>query len=156
MRFITITDSMIEAIFEFVMEQNVDNSVQDFNIDCMVTTAFEELGKVHGVLPVTSIHRYNFNVRGGDSDYLFPAEIEEDTDKLITSSYDVIYDLDSCSIKVLYRVEVSDDEITSVYRVETEKFEELYASEFIVSLAVQLSEKLRDGAEYIRRVCEHI
>ena len=179
MRFITITDSMIEAIFEFVMEQNADNSVQDFNIDCMVTTAFEELGKVHGVLPVTAIHRYNFNVRGGDSDYLFPAEIEddgvlyknmvhigtfrldeydpdEDTDKLITSGYDVIYDLDSCSIKVLYRVEVSDDEITSVYRVETEKFEELYASEFIVSLAVQLSEKLRDGAEYIRRVCDRI
>ena len=176
MRFITITNSMIEAIFDFILEQNDDCTVADYNIDSMLDTAFSELGNIRsGVLPVTSIHRYNIAVKGDDTDYLFPHEIEENgvlyknmvqlvtfgtdeyessDDKVITGGYDVIYDLDSCSVKVLYRVEISDDDVTTVYRVETDCMPGLYAGEFIVSLAVQLSEKLMDGAEYIRRVCD--
>ena len=180
MRFITITDSMIEAIFEFVMEQNADCTYQDYNIDFMLTTAFGLLEKIRGgVLPVTAIHRYNFNIKGEGSNYIFPNDMEDsgvlyknmihlgtfnteyydsddDMDKNISSGYDVIYDLDSCSVKVLYRVEVSDNDITTVYRVETDRLEELYAGEFIVSLAILLAEKLRDGADYIRRVCDRI
>ena len=167
---------MIEAIFNFILEQNDDCTVADYNIDSMLDTAVSELGNIRGgVLPVTTIHRYNISVKGDDTDFLFPREIEEkgvlyknmvhlgtfgtdeyesSDDKVITGGYDVIYDLDSCSVKVLYRVEISDDDVTTVYRVETDCMPGLYAGKFIVSFAVQLSEKLMDGAEYIRRVCD--
>ena len=164
MRFIKITNSLKEALFDFIMEQS-GGDFDEIDISSMVETAFEELGKVRGgILPVTSIDRITVNGDTVENPVMFKnaihlAAIDPDEygdNDTVRFGYDVVYDLDSWEIKLLYRVTVSHDDTTLICRTETDCIEDFYAPEFIISLTVQLSEKLHDGAEYIRRVCDRI
>ena len=177
MKFMTITNGMIDALHDFIMEQMTDD-LDAYDVYSMLDAAFEQLDRIKGgVLPVGSIQRYAFTAVGGYSDDILPVEkencgtiyknmihlgtvftdkfeMDEPTEKKMICGYDVVYDLDSCEVKALYRIEFSDSDVTTVYRVETERFEDLFAAEFIISLSVQIAEKLRDGAEYLRKVCD--
>ena len=68
------------------------------------------------------------------------------TDKVIMRGYDVVYDPDEKVIKLLYRIMISDEDITTVYRVETELYEDFDVYSFILDVTSQMAGKLRQGA----------
>lgn len=175
MRFINFTEELMYAICEFCEEQNNDPEYADYDILGMLDSAAEEFAKIDGVLPVTDIHHYH--ICGKYSRDILPAITENngvvydnvvhlgtfnvsvyDEDEIpgheITCGYDVIYDVKDKTVKLLYRVEIANEIMTTLYRVEENVFEDFDVSEFIVSLSIQIAQKLRDGGEYIRKVCD--
>lgn len=175
MRFITFTDEIIYAICEFCEEQNTDTNYQDYDILGMLYSAADEFAKISGVLPVTAIHRYHICCKDSQNILSEKAEndgaiydnvvhlgtfnvsVYDDEDipgHKITCGYDVIYDIMDKKVKLLYRVEIANEFVTWLYRVEDNIFENFEAAEFLVSLSIQLAQKLRNGGEYLRKVCD--
>ena len=61
----------------------------------------------------------------------------------MTCGYDVIYDLVTEEIRLLYRIVNNDAAVTSVYRVEVDSLEDFDAREFIIEVTSQMLAKLR-------------
>lgn len=178
MKFITIKTQMIEAIYEFCMEQMEGCEYTDTEVKALIDTAFGELVKIKSSgLPVSEIKRYDLFVSGGYSSEILPPfedasgvicremvhlasfTLDEygSTDcpyKRIERGYDVIYDVRSGEVKLLYKVDISDNDVTSVYRVETDLYENFCTADFIIKLSIQLAGKLRNAAEYVRKECD--
>lgn len=175
MRFISFTDEILYAICEFCEAQNTDPNFEDYDILGMLYSAADEFAKIGGVLPVTAIHRYHISCE--DSQNILPENEENDgaiydnavhlgTFKVseyddedipghkITCGYDVIYDVIDKTVKLLYRVEIANEFVTTLYRVEETDFENFEVADFLISLSIQLAEKLRNGGEYLRKVCD--
>lgn len=175
MRFIRFSDDLIHAICEFCEKQGFDSHYEDYDLPRMLYSAADQLSKIKGVLPVSEIKRYH--VSGEKGEYILPKSAENsgniymnavllgtfittdyDEDDIpfheLTTGYDVIYDIDDKTIKLLYRVEINNAIGSTIYLVEDDIFEGFEPAEFIVSLSVQIAEKLRNGGEYLGRVCD--
>ena len=63
--------------------------------------------------------------------------------KLVTRGYDVVYDLVTEEIRLLYRIVNNDEAVTSVYRVEVDSLENFDVQEFIIEVTAQMLNKLR-------------
>ena len=177
-RFITVTDKLKNAVFDFLMEQDecryeyTDNEVMD-----MLDTAFSELRNVrNGFLPVEEISRYDLTVNGSYPDEIMPPDaaennvlceeavhltavkfdeyISDNGEKTVERSYDIIYDVADDVVIPVYTVTISDNDVTSVYRTECDFVEDLNTVEFIISLSVQLAEKLKSAREVLEKVCD--
>ena len=173
MRFTPITNELKEALFDFFMEQ--DECMYEYTEDevmDMLDSVYTELDKVkNGVLPVTSMNRFDCTV---SSEELMPPDAAENTvlceeavhlasviideyttddgKKTVRRSYDIIYDAgDEIAIPV-YTITVSDSDMTAVYRVECDFVEDFKTTEFMITLAVQLADKLRNAAEFLGKV----
>ena len=72
----------------------------------------------------------------------------------IERGYDVVYDLRSEKVILLYRVDISDNDAATVYRVETDLFENFNAADFIISLSVQLANVLQKTDRILRKECD--
>ena len=177
-RFIKLDSDLFFAVCEFCEKQHADNgdpNFPEYDILSMLTSAYDELDKINGVLPVTEIYRYHISCeysdyilskREEDNGIIFKNAVhlgtfitgnfdEDDfADHDVTCGYEIIYDLDDKKIKLLYRIEITTDEGSTLYRVEDDTYESFDAGDFIVSLSVQLAEKLRNGGNYLRKVCE--
>ena len=178
MRFITITNKLMEAIVEMCIEQ--EDCCYDYEaneIRAMLEAAFSELGKIrNGVLPLAILNRY---VITASDDYtgelILPAAdrnnalfvdmahlayfkldsyISDDGRKTVERGYDIVYVEEYNEVIPVFTLTVTDDDITSVYRVESFEMDNFNTPEFIISLAVQLADKLRNGADFIGRVCD--
>lgn len=170
MRFSAVANDMREAVFRFCMEQcSVNSSVSVDEIKKLVTTAFDVFNKVSyagiGTTPFYSYHMY-----AGEqyTNEIFPENIKQNgvitergvllgtfivdgysadtTDKVIMRGYDVVYDPDERTVKLLYRIMISDEDATTVYRVETELYEEFDVYSFILDMTAQMSGRLVQGA----------
>ena len=76
-------------------------------------------------------------------------EYSNNTDKIITRGYDLVYDLDREEIILLYRVIFSDNNIVTIYRVETEWIEDFDVTEFMLDLTAQITAKLKQNGNII-------
>lgn len=175
MRFIKFSDDLIYPICEFCEKQGSDSHYEDCDLLGMLYSAADQLYNIKGVLPVSEIHRYH--VSGDEAEYILPKSVEKnsaiyknavllgtfinseyDEDEIpchkVTTGYDVIYDIDDKTVKLLYRVEITNDVGSTLYRVEEDVFEGFEPAEFIVSLSVQIAERLRNGGEWLGKVCD--
>ena len=175
MRFIHFNEDMIYALCDFCEKQNENPNVQDYDILNMLYSAAEEFDKINGVLPVTEIYRYH--ISGRLSKAILPEDNEKNgliydnvvhlgtfsisefddediADHDVKCGYDVVYDVANKAVRLLYRVEITNDAGTTLYRVEDDSFEMFEPADFIVGLSIQLAEKLREGGEYLRKVCD--
>ncbi len=169
------TDEMKKAIFELCEEQTLGSEeyADEGEVKAMLDTAADELKKIrNGMLPVTSLYRYVLTVSDEYSKEILPPDEDENgllygecvylasitadeycsTDapykKNIERGYDIVYDFYSKQVIPVYRITISDEEVTSVYRVPADWIEDFCASEFIITLCIQLADKLRKGAAF--------
>ena len=177
MRFIALTNKLTDAIFDFCMEQDeCCCEYTDSEVRSMLDTVFSELRKIkNGVLPVTVINNYDLTIRGeSERDYM-PDDAEnnsvlsceaihlatiqidisatDDGEKLIERSYDIFYDMDGDVVIPVYSVSVSERDMNSVYRVECEFIEGFDTIDFVITLGVQLADKLRNAREFLGKEC---
>lgn len=170
MRYATISKDMKEAMFRFCMEQGTANGrTSAEEVKKLVDTAFEIFNKIpySGIIAVP-IYRYTINAGEKFTDEIFPVEVknngiicercvilgtimldsysaENDNGKNIIRGYDVVYDPDSKTVKLYYRLMVSDDSVITLYRVETDVYEDFDVYEFMLEVTSQISGKLRQS-----------
>ena len=178
MKFITMTNKLMDAVFNFCMEQDeCQYEYMDDEVRNMLDTVFSQLrGIRNGVLPVTVINRYNLTIKeNGTKDILLPdaadnsvlsceavhlATIQtdisatDDGEKLIERGYDIIYDINADVVIPVYSVTVSDRDMISVYRVECDFVEDFCTIDFMIALGVQLADRLRNAREFLGKVCD--
>ena len=178
MRFITITNKLMNAVFDFCMKQDeCQYEYMDDDVRNMLDTVFAELRKIKcGVLPVTVINRYDLTIKGECERDHMPDDAEnnsvlsceavhlatiwtdtsalDDGEKLIERSYDIIYDVNGDVVIPVYSVAVSDRDMTSVYRVECDYIEGFSTIDFMIALSVQLADRLRNAREFLGKVCD--
>jgi len=170
MRFTKLTDDMREAMFQFCMEQTEMNGYTgEEEIEVLVDSAFNVFEKIPATaLPVVPVYRYHMYAGEQFTDEIFPDSIKEngkiydravhlgtfmidsysaDTEeaKAIARGYDVFYDIDSGEIKLLYRVMISDDSITTLYRVDTDIYEDFDVYEFVIDISTQIMGRLKQS-----------
>ena len=63
----------------------------------------------------------------------------------IARGYDVVYDIKSSEIKLLYRIMTTDDNLTTFYRVNTDVYEDFDVYEFIIDISSQIVGKLKQS-----------
>lgn len=169
MRFTKLTESMREAMFQFCFEQETMNRYANEEVENIVESAFAVLNRMSAVsLPVVPVYRYHMYAGEQYTDEILPESIREngviydravqlgtfmldsysaDTEesKAIIRGYDVIYDLDSEEIKLLYRVMIADDSVTTLYRVDTDLYEDFDVYEFMIDISAQIIGKLKQS-----------
>lgn len=170
MRFTKLNDDMRDALLQFCFEQNELNGyTEEGEIETLVESAFEVLKKPDGTsLPVTPIYRYNMYAGEQFTGEILPDDIKEngiicrnavmlgtftldtytantEEDRAIVRGYDVYYDIDSEEICLIYRVVTTDDSVTTIYRVDTDVYEDFDVYEFVISISAQLMGKLKQS-----------
>ncbi len=167
MRFTKVNDDIQAALVQFCVEQETMSEYMAENeIESVVESAFSVMNRIPATgMRVAPIYRYHLYAGAAFTDEIFPYSIKEngvlynnaihlgtflvdsyrassDETKLIARGYDVIYDLDSSEIKLIYRIAITDDGVTTLYRVDTELFEDFNFYEFIIDLTSQMIAKL--------------
>lgn len=170
MRFTKITDNMKEAMLQFCFEQETMNRyANEEEVKNMVESAFAVLNRMPTVsLPVVPVYRYHMYAGEQYTDEILPNSIKEngilydeaihlgtfmldsysaDTEetRAIIRGYDVVYDLDSEKIKLLYRLMTADNSVTTLYRVDTDLYEDFDVNEFMIDISAQIIGKLKQS-----------
>ncbi len=178
MRFITMTNKLMDAVFNFCMEQDeCQYEYMDDEVRNMLDTVFSQLrGIRNGVLPVTVINRYDLTIKENGSKDILPPDAADngvlsceavhlatiqtdisatdDGEKLIERGYDIIYDINADVVIPVYSVTVSDRDMISVYRVECDFIEDFGTIDFMIALGVQLADRLMNARDYLEKVCD--
>lgn len=172
MRFNAITKNIQAALIRFCMEQEVMNRYADEEeIKNTLVSAFVGLNKILSAsLPVVPIYRYHMYAGEQFTDEILPDSIKENgilydevihlgtfkTDsyyannektKTIVRGYDVIYDIYSEEIKLLYRILTSDEDVTILYRADTDLYEDFEVYEFLFDIISQIKMKLTQNVQ---------
>ena len=167
MRFTKVNDDIQAALVQFCVEQETMSEYMAENeIESVVESAFSVMNRIPAAgMRVAPIYRYHLYAGTAFTDEIFPYSIKEngvlynnaihlgtflidsyrassDETKLIARGYDVIYDLDSSEIRLLYRIATTDDSMTTLYRVDTDLYEDFNFYEFIIDLTSQIIAKL--------------
>lgn len=169
MRFTKVTEDIREALFQFCMEQAFTNSyVGAEEIEILMESAFAVLDRIKpSGLPVVPVYRYQLYAGEQFTDEILPQSIKEngvlydrsvclgtfaldsysDTaeQKTIIRGYDVVYDLDSGGIRLLYKISIADDSVKTLYRVDTDLYEDFDVYKFIIDLTSQISTRLKQS-----------
>lgn len=172
MIFAAIKNEIKDALLCFCLEQcSTYGGVAVDEVENLVNKAFEVFGKnPSGMIDPISLYRYHLYAGEQYTDEILPDNIKENgvicerclhlgtflaneysnnTDKIITRGYDVVYDLDREEMLLLYRVVYSDNDVVTIYRVETEWFEDFDVTEFMLDLTVQIAAKLKQNGNII-------
>lgn len=170
MRFTKLTEDMREAMFQFCMEQTEMNGYTgEEEVEALVNSAFDVCDRIPATaLPIVPVYRYHMYAGEQFTDEILPESIKEngtiydraiqlgtfmidsysaDTEetKAIIRGYDVVYDLDSEEIKLLYRVMTTDNSVTTLYRVDTDLYEDFDVYEFIIDISAQIIGRLKQS-----------
>ena len=170
MRFNKVINDIKEAMLQFCMEQSVMNGYSaEEEIQAVVKSAFDVFDKNQGTsLPVEPVYRYSMYAGEQFTDEILPAEIKENGElferaiflgsflldsyssdtcesNLILRGYDVVYDINSKEIVLLYRIMTTDDDITTVYRVDTDIYEDFDVFEFVIDISAQIIIRLKQS-----------
>ncbi len=172
MIFAAIKNEIKDALLCFCLEQcSASGGVFVDEVEKLVNKAFELFGKTPCAhIDPVSLYRYHLYAGERYTDEILPQNIKENgvickrglhlgtflaneysnnTDKIITRGYDVVYDLDRDEMVLLYRVVFSDNEVVTIYRVETEWIEDFDVTEFMLDLTSQISAKLKQNGNII-------
>ena len=167
-KFSKISDALQAALAGFCTEQEIlSDYMQDGEVENLLDAAFAVMNRIPaGGLREIPIYRYHFYAGDKFTDEIFPSEIQNNGllckhavhlaniqldnyidringSKAVSRGYDVVYDLDSDEIRLLYYIITSDDSITTVYRTNAETFENFCTPEFIIDLTSQIISKLK-------------
>lgn len=167
MRFTKVNDDIQAALVRFCTEQETLSEYMSENeIEYVVESAFSVMNRIPTTgMRVEPIYRYHLYAGAAFADEIFPYSIKEngvlynnaiqlgtflidsyrassDETKRIVRGYDVVYDLDSSEIRLLYRIATTDDSMTTLYRVDTDLYEDFNFYEFIIDLSAQMIAKL--------------
>lgn len=170
MRFTKITEDMQEALMQFCFEQETMNRyANEEEIESVIESAFAVMNKIPDAsLPIAPIYRYHMYAGEQFTDEILPYSIREngvlyeemihlgtfmldsysantEEAKGIVRGYDVIYDIESQEIKLLYRIMTTDDSVTTLYRVDTDLYEDFEACEFVIDLTSQIISRLEQS-----------
>lgn len=170
MKFKNVSDGMKNALFDFCMKQTCFKRYATYEeIEEMVYGAFYEMEGIPSTyFTVSPVYRYSMKANENLKEELLPCKASEnsimyqraitlgtfmmdgfvsdcDDEVIATRGYEVIYDLDSREIKLLYYVTTRNDEITSMYRVEADMFEGFDEFIFIPELKYQMIEQLKQS-----------
>ena len=153
MRFTLMNDAMQAAMVQFCTEQDfLSEYLPEDEIESLVEAAFNVMNRIpnsglneteifpdyikdNGLLCPAAVHLATINC----DEYISDSGIQ----KLVTRGYDVIYDLVTEEIRLLYRIVNNDAAVTSVYRVEVDSLDDFNAREFIIEVTAQMLNKLR-------------
>ena len=172
MIFAAIKNEIKDALLCFCLEQcSVNGGVTVDEVENLVNKAFSVFGK-NPCAHIDPISMYRYHLYAGEqyTYEIFPDEVRDNgvlcerclhlgtflaneysdnTDKIITRGYDVVYDLDREEMILLYRVVFSDNNIVTIYRVETEWIEDFDVTEFMLDLTAQIAAKLNQNGNII-------
>lgn len=170
MSFIKITEDIQKAIVQFcIKQQSVNGYTKAEETETLAKSAFLVMNRIPDTrLPVAPIYRYHIYAGAEYTDELFPFSIKENGilyensihlgtfmlnsysagTKNIVRGYDVIYDLDTKKLRLLYRISTADDYVKTIYRVDTDLYEDFDANEFIIDISSQLIGKLKQSLSY--------
>ena len=172
MIFAAIKNEIKDSLFCFCMEQSAAvGRISVEEVENLTDKAFEVFGKYPNAhIDPISMYRYHFYAGEEYTGEIFPETIKENgvlcerclhlgtflakeysdnVEKIITRGYDVVYDLDKEEIKLFYRVVFSDNSIVTIYRVETQYFEDFDVTEFMLDLTSQITAKLKQNGNII-------
>lgn len=168
MIFAAIKNEIKDALLCFCLEQcSMCGGVAVDEMENLVNKAFEVFGKnPSGMIDPISLYRYHLYAGEQYTNEILPEDIMENgvicerclhlgtflaneysnnTAKIITRGYDLVYDLDSEEMLLLYRVVYADNDVVTIYRVETEWFEDFDITEFMLDLTAQIAAKLKQN-----------
>lgn len=172
MIFAAIKNEIKDALLCFCLEQcSVNGGVTVDDVENLVNKAFEVFGK-NPCAHIDPISMYRYHLYAGErfTYEIFSDEVRDNgilcerclhlgtflaneysnnTDKIITRGYDLVYDLDREEMILLYRVVFSDNNIVTIYRVETEWIEDFDVTEFMLDLTAQVTAKLKQNGNII-------
>lgn len=172
MIFAAIKNEIKDALLCFCLEQcSTYGGVAVDEVENLVNKAFEVFGKTpSGMIDPITLYRYHLYAGERYTDEIFPDDIKENgvickrclhlgtflaneysdnTDKIITRGYDLVYDLDREEIVLLYRVVYSDNSVVTIYRVETDYFEDFDVTGFMLDITAQIAAKLKSNSNII-------
>ena len=169
-RFTKITEDLQEALLQFCMEQESMNGyVYQEEIQGLVESAFMVMNKMSDTsLNVSPIYRYHMYAGEQFTNEILPDSIKEngilydkmihlggfmidsysaDTEEIraVIRGYDVVYDLESGEIKLLYRIMTTDENVTTLYRIDTDLFEDFDVHEFVIDISSQIIGRLKQS-----------
>lgn len=172
MIFAAIKNEIKDALLCFCLEQcSASGGVYVEDVENLVNKAFEVFAKTP-LAHIDPISLYRYHLYAGEkyTEEIFPDNIKENgvicerclhlgtfladeysdkNNKILTRGYDVVYDLDIEQMLLIYRVMYSDNDIVTVYRVETKWFEDFDVTEFMLDLTSQLAAKLKQNGNVI-------
>lgn len=171
MIFAAIKNEIKDALLCFCLEQCPPFGIAVGDVENLVNKAFEVFAKTpSGMIDPISLYRYHLYAGEQYTDEILPDDIKENgvicerclylgtftaneysnnTAKIITRGYDLVYDLDNEEMLLLYRVVYADNDVVTVYRVETEWFEDFDVTKFMLDLTVQIAAKLKQSSSVI-------
>lgn len=172
MIFAAVKNEIKDALLCFCLEQcSVNGGVIVGDVEDFISKAFEVVGKnPYAHIDPISMYRYHLYAGEEHTYEIFPDEARDNgvlcehclhlgtflaneysnnTDKIITRGYDVVYDLDREDIVLLYRVVYADNGVLTVYRVETEWIEDFNLTRFMLDLTSQIAAKLKQNGNII-------
>lgn len=157
-------------MLQFCFEQETMNRyANEEEVENIVESAFAVLNRMSAVsLPVVPVYRYHMYAGERYTSEMLPESIKEngilydnavhlgtfmldsysadmEEAKAIIRGYDVIYDLDSKEIKLLYRLMTADNSVTTLYRVDTDLYEDFDVYEFMIDISTQIIGKLKQS-----------
>lgn len=170
MRFTKVAENIQAALVQFCMEQKSMNGYADKeDIEALVESAFAVMNRIPQTsVKVLPIYRYHMYTGEQYTDEIFPDSIKEngvlydriihigtfvidsyaansEGKRAILRGYDVVYDLDSQEIKLLYHIMTADESVTTLYRVDTDLFEVFDVYEFMIDISSQMIGKLKQS-----------
>ena len=165
MRFRMMTDVLKAKLADFCIAHESDGCLNNEEIGCFMDGAFEVLNRIHEAeMKEYCVYSYHFCTYEVYMDEIFPEYIREtglltsravhlvsvpqgryytDDGIMIEYGYDVVYDMNSDRIMLLYYIITVNKDYTTIYRTETDTYDGFCASEFIVELSVQIAAKLK-------------
>lgn len=167
--FMRLKDRLRDATVEFCeMQPGVWDTDRRYEVAKLVDNVYEKLDNFKGVqfslVTVRGFSIYSSNksdktlaaisenaeivIAAGIYLGTFYGEEHSDcvTGKRIMSCYDVYYDKGYASLRLIYRVEISDDDFTAVYCSDLYSFKEFNLYEFVRSFSVQITKTLEQLA----------
>ena len=165
MRFRMMTDVLKTKLTDFCIAYEPAGYLSNEEIGYFMEGAFEVLNRIpEADMKEYAVYSYHFCTYEEYMDEIYPEHIREtglltnravhlasvpqsryytDDGIMIECGYDVIYDMKSDRIMLMYYIITANRDFTTIYRTETDTFDGFCASEFIIELSVQIAAKLK-------------
>lgn len=166
MRFKKMIDGLVNAMVHYCIQYDFTSGFSESELENLETAAYRVLGSLPDAeMKEYAVFSYHFFTNDGRAEEIFPEYIKEngilceqaihlatfpqdsftmagDT-REISSAYDLIYDVEDESIRLLYRLMIADSEMTTIYRVDVPEDTDFDSYQFFMDTVARLSEKVK-------------
>ena len=166
MRFKRMIDGLVNAMVHYCIQYDFTNGFTESKLERLAGAAYRVLGSLPDAeMKAYTVFSYHFFTSDIKAEEIFPDDIKEngilceqaihlaafpqdsftvagDT-REISSAYDLIYDVEDESIRLLYRLMIADSEMTTIYRVDVPEDTDFDSYQFFMDTVARLSEKVK-------------